>query len=622
MLWAHPIKKRTSDVIRISSAMILAWLAFGCSSPAFSAEEVAAPAEEPTQPQLQIAPFKLRPNIGGNIEYLQRSDVIGGVRSQYQILTLALNAGADVNTFIWQPWFAQVNGGVGLNTYLSDSRYDAGPNASSHTPLTNTVFTGKVGLDVVPLSRFPFRTFFEKEDNRQNIGVASNNTVYRSTRFGMTQQYRTLSGQTNYTADYIQNYWEGAYFGESMQKRLGLDMRTVISSNQDLTVTAARDFNEAPIISQSTLSNTLIADHNYRPAANATLHNMFNMGKVDLRQQQVVNEDNYVQMTSFGSFASLERPLTITENVRLAGIKNSSAIATTTAIRQTSASMGLGAIYQVNKEVQSYGNIGINISDDKLSGQQFKSSYESVGANYTAALANMGPYNYGRHTSGSFSNSTGNGTGIGNNSTQVVSLSAGHTLNKFTTDSSQLRVTTDLDQTITANKASYTQTFVNLAHSGAVQWAFASAEGTTTVRFNASDVRAINGIENFYQLFNMQANRSQTMTRNSSLTGDITLQSTRQGLAGSRTTLTTTNAGINYSHQRIFGVPRLDFSSDLRLMGNGLPMTTAPQSPVSRSWTNQLGYTVGSLEALVQGIIAEYNNINQSILLFRLRRTF
>lgn len=618
MLWAHPIKKRTSDVIRISSATAIAWLAFACSSSAFPAEEIAAPAEDPTQPQLQIAPFNLKPNFGGNLEYLQRRDTIGGVQSRYQILTLALNAGADVNTFIWQPWFAQVNGGVSLNTYLSDSRYDAGPNASSRTPLTNTVFTGKVGLDVVPLSRYPFRTFYEKEDNRQNIGVASNNTVSKSTRFGMNQQYRTLSGQTNYAANYIQNYWGGGYFGESMQKRLGLDMRTVISSNQDLTVTAARDFNEAPIISQSTLSNNLIANHNYRPATNATLHNMFNMGKVDLRKQQILNEDNYVQMTSFGSFASLDRPLTITENVRLAGINNSSSIATTASNRQTSASMGLGAIYQVNNEVQSYGNIGINITDDKLSGQQFKSSYESVGANYIAALANMGSYNYGRHTSGSFSNSAGTAP----NSTQVVSLSAGHTLNKYTTDSSQLRVTTDLDQTVTASKASYTQTFLNLSHSGSLQWAFASAEGTTVLRFSANDMRAINGIQNVYQLFNMQVNRSQTMTRNSSLTGDITLQTTRQGIAGNRTSYTTTNAGINYTHQRIFSVPRLDFYSDLRLMGNGLPLTTGPEAPVSRSWTNSLGYTVGRLEARVEAIFAEYNHINQSTLLFRLRRAF
>jgi hypothetical protein len=614
---AHPTNKRTSDVIRISSATVLAWLAFACSNPAFSAEEVAAPAEDLPQPQLQIAPFKLKPNIGGNLEYLQRSDKIGGVQSSYQTLTLALNAGADVNTFIWQPWFAQVNGGVGLNTYLTDSRYYSGPNASSHNPLTSTVFTGKVGLDVVPLSRYPFRTFYEKEDNRQNIGVASNNAVYKSTRFGMNQQYRTLSGQTTYGADYIQNFWEGAYFGEARQKRIGLDMRTIISANQDLSVVVARDFNEAPIISQSTLSNTLIGDHNYRPNASTTLHNMFNMGKVDIRQQQLLNEDNYVQLTSFGSSVSPERPLTITENVRLAGINNSSSIATKTSIRQTSASMGLGAIYQVNKEVQSYGNIGVNMSDDKLSGQQYKSSYETVGADYIAALANMGSYNYGRHTSGSFSNTTGDPS-----STQTVGLSAGHTLNKYTTDSSQLRVTTDLDQTITANKATRTQTYLNLAHSGSLQWAFGSAEGTSALRVSASDTRAINGVQNFYQLFNLQLNRSQTMTRNSGLTGDVTIQTTRQGLAGKRTTYTTSMAGLNYNHQRVFGVPRLDFYSDLRLMGNGLPVTTGPQSPVSRSWTNHLGYMIGSLEMVGEAIVAQYNGINQSILLFRLRRVF
>jgi hypothetical protein len=595
--------------------MVLAMLAFGCSRRAFSADEPAALAENPAQPQLQVAPFQFKPVYGGSLEYTQRGDVINGSRSTYQVLTLAANAGVDVNTFIWQPWFAQVNGGVGLNAYLTDTRYNAGASSQNKNALSNYIVTGKLALDVVPLSRYPFRTFYEKEDNRQNMGFASLNTTDQITRFGINQQYKTLSGQTNYSADYQQNFWENAYFGAAKQKLLGLEMRSLLTPNQDLWITGTRDLNEAMSSNQSTLTNALIATHNFRPSASMTVQNIFNMGRTDIRLPQQQHEDNYTQFTSFTSWLSRERPLTITGNARIAGIDNSSSTNVTT--RQSSASASLGANYQQTHEVRTFGNIGFNVADDKNSGTQSMSSYETVGADYISDLTPRGTYNYGQHSSGSFTNTTAYP-----NSTQIIALSAGHNLNRQKTDSGQVRVTTDLDQTVIANKATRSQPYLNLSHSGSLAWDFGSAEGSTGVRISASDVRAVNGIQNFYQQINLQANRSETMTRNSSLNGDVTIQGSRQGTGGTRTSTTSTNAGINYYQYRVFSVPRLDFSSELRIVGNGLLVTTGPQPPVSRSWTNRLNYSVGRLEALIEGTIAEYNHINQSSLFFRLRRVF
>jgi hypothetical protein len=605
---------------------VLVWLALGCSLPAFPAEEAAPaaeatapapPAETPAQPQLQFAPFQFQPSLGGSVDYTLRHDTIGGIKSRSQALTVAVNAGADVNSFIWQPWFAQVSGGLGLNTYLSDTNYNAGAGAATKNQTATSIVTGKVALDVVPLSRFPFKANYQKDDNRQNIGVASINSATQDTHFGMSQQYRTLSGQTNYSANYDQNLWEGAYFGEARQKQLGLEMRTALSPNQDLTITGTRALNESSASNQSTLSNTLVANHNYRPAASVTVQNMFNLGKMDYRLPQGTTEDNNMQLTSFASWLSHDRPLTITGNARLAEINNSPST-TAPATQQSSANFGVGANYQISRQVRSYANANVNLNDNKISGTQNMSSNEAAGADYISDLIDWGSFKYGTHASGNLSNNN-----AAPYSTQGLMLSAGHNLNRSSIDSGNIRLDANVDQTATANKATHNPSSTSLSHSGSLGWTIPSAQGTTGLRLSASDFRTMSGLQNFYQLVNLQANRSETMTRNSSLSGDVTIQASRQGTGNApRTSTTTTSASLNYAQQRLFGMPRLDFTSELRIYGDALPLAVGPQTQASRSWSNHLGYTIGRLETMVEAVFAESNHINQSTLLFRMRRVF
>jgi len=618
---AHRLNNRqASDLIRVSCAQVLAWLAFGCSLPAFSAEEGAASAESATKPQLQLAPFQFHPSLGGSVDYTLRRDKVGSVKSTSNALTLAVNAGADVNSFIWQPWFAQVNGGVGISTYLSETNNYAGDNTSSNQSSSN-VITGKVALDVLPLSRFPFNANYQKDDNRQNVGIASPTSATQNTHFGMSQQYRTLSGQTSYAANYNQNLWEGAYFGEANQKQLGLDMKTVLSQNQDLTISGLRTLNGSSVNNQSTSSNTLVANHNYRPSASVTVQNMFNTGKTDSSFSQGVDKNDFTQLTSFASWMSSERPLTITGNARLAKINNSSSTATPTltpTMQQSSASAGIGANYQASRQVRTYGNANINLNDDQINGTQSKSSSESAGAEYISDLIDWGTYQYGKHVSGSIFNNT-----AAPNSTQGTTLSAGHNLSRSKLYSSQIRFDTKADQTASATKSTHSPASTSLSHTGSLGWTIPSEQGTTMLRLNASDMRNVSGPQNFYQLVNFQASRSETMTRNSSLSGDVTIQATRQGTGTApRTSSNTTSATVNFAQQRIFGIPHLDFTSELRIYGNGLPVAVGPQTEASRSWSNHLGYSIGRLELMTEANFAESNHINQSTLLFRARRSF
>lgn len=607
------IIKRLSDIIRLSGAIVMAWLAFGCPRPAFAAEE---PAKSPAQPQLQLAPIRFQPHLGGNVDYYIRRDNVNGYKSMTQALTVTLNTGVDLNSFIWQPWFAQVSGGLGLSTYLTDTGYNSGAGSTSNKSV-NTAVTGKAALDVVPYSRFPFRTFYEKTDNRQNVGYASGYSASQNIHYGLSQQYRTLNGRTNYSATHDRYRWEGASFGVDKQRQTGINMQTALSPNSDLTVSGSSNFNEHLGSNQSTLTNTLVARHNYRPAATFTVENLANVGKTSYRLVQGDNDNRYTQLSSFAYWSSGERPLTVTGSVRASALSNASPAATS---RQSNANATLGASYQLSRQVRTYGNAGVNLIDDKNNGTQSMSSYETAGADYQSDQTALGTFLYSKHASGSLSNNTAP-TG----SVQNLALSAGHGVSRSSIISSSVRLDTNADQTVAVNKSTRSSPAATLSHTGSLAWTIAGEGGTTRVRLNANDNRTISGPRYFFQLANLQANRTENMTRNSSLGGDLTIQATRQGTEGSPDTPTafTSSASMNYAQQRVFGVPRLNFTSEVRIYGNNfVPLATGPEDQISRSWVNRLNYSIGRLQMSLDASFYESNNINRSSLMFRASRAF
>lgn len=593
--------------------MLMAWLTSGWSLPAFPAEE---PTGSPVLPQVQLAPIRLRPSFGGNVDYTMQRNTIGTSKSTSQVLTVEVNAGVDINSFIWQPWLAQVSGGLGFSTYMTDTGYNSGAGAMSNKSASSVV-RGKAALDVVPLSRFPFRAHYEKSDNRQDTGFGSANSASQTTRFGLNQRYRTLSGQTDYSASYDQSRWESARSGVDKQRLAILNMRTTLSPNQGLTISGNSDFTEHLGNNQSTLNNTLVAHHNYRPGAALNVENMANLGRTNHRFVEGDNEDKYIQMSSFASWFSNERPLTVTGSARVSGLSNSTP---TTRVRQSSANMNLGANYQLSQQVRTYGNAGVNLYDDQDNGTQNVTSNQSVGADYRSDMTDLGTFRYSTHASGSLSNSTAS-TG----STQSLGLSAGHGLTRSNAWSGTTRLDTNVDQTISTNKSTRNPPSSLLSHSGSLAWTIAGEGGTTGLRLNASDSRTVSGPRNFFQLANLQATRTENMTRNTSLGGDLTIQAVRQGIgdAPRAPTSITSSASLNYAHQRVFGVPRLSFNSEVRIYGNSvLPLATGQPGQESRSWINRLNYSIGRLQLSMYASVSESNHVNQSSLMFRLSRAF
>jgi hypothetical protein len=63
----------------------------------------------------------------------------------------------SASTYVWRPYILQLDGSLGLTRTVNDT---------SKQDSKGTVITGGLGMGLFSQSRFPFRLFYEKRDNR------------------------------------------------------------------------------------------------------------------------------------------------------------------------------------------------------------------------------------------------------------------------------------------------------------------------------------------------------------------------------------------------------------------------------------------------------------------------
>jgi len=141
-----------------------------------------------------------------------------------------------------------------------------------------------------------------------------------------------------------------------------------------------------------------------------------------------------------------------------------------------------------------------------------------------------------------------------------------------------------------------------------------------------------------FQMANFQLTGTWEFSRYSRLTGDLSAQWVSSDIPprrllipeaiadpGSRTGASSISANITYTHQRIFGVPRLRFLSELRIADQAvLEQEQALLLPdrESLSWENRLDYTIGRLLFSLSARISDLNRNQTRSLMLRVQRDF
>jgi hypothetical protein len=301
-----------------------------------------------------------------------------------------------------------------------------------------------------------------------------------------------------------------------------------------------------------------------------------------------------------------EQDLTATASLRLLGLAvdaSNEAGLPLRGLRTQSSNLNLGASYGLSPEARVYGSANLNVG--QVQGERTSSSSETVGASYTPATVEAGPWRYGWAAASAAANSTG-----GTESGRQFNVQLNHRISRSWLMDSGAGVGLDASQGMNAATGTRSSSAPGgglvrqFTHGAALWWNPTANPSAAMLRLSANDSRSIDGRQEFFQMVNLQVSSSLSTGRYTSWTGSLTVQSVRQGAlvvdpllaawAPPKGFVSTSGGALTYSHTRLFGVRNLRFSSDLRLNNLALlPVPGSLQEHETEAWETRLDYLIG-----------------------------
>jgi hypothetical protein len=636
MLRPNRAKYGTDGVSRISSVLIIGWMVFGCSCPA-SADEGR---------HLKLAPIRVSSTVGGNIGFTYFGNNFGKSRNSSKSLGVNVNYKVRATSYFWQPWFAEVSGGLGVFADSSITNYSPPPTT---TKSANAALTGDFQLDMLKYSRFPFMARVYKSGNHSSGTASGINSDHRNKGYELSQEYRSLNGRIDSLAHFVHNNGGRASFGtEEAQDQLNLFLSALPFQYQSLRVSGNFIDTSHPLLGDSFISDALSTNHLYQPNATFSIASLLDLIKTDytLKPGNVTlqqNNYNSQQLSSYASWRPIASPLTMTSSVRL--YRSDYGTNSSPLLRSDATNFNLGANYAWSPLLRTYGSV--NVYDDNK-GIQTVSSNAALAAQKmfgSSEGVKIGDYRYTRYGTASLANSTvtsssnltttpGSANLTKTTSVQSLGGNLGHGLSKSTNLDGGI-FTINLNQTFSEVLSTRHTPFSHLGSNGSWSWSRSAGRETTIFRLTASDSRDLSGRQSFFQLINLQATRDVLLIRHQSLNGNLTIQTTRSGYKAyggydglSTPLITSPSASVRYDNQKLFSVLNLTLTSALQLTAHDIVSSQTNQSgysPMNTStvaWDNDVNYFIGRLRIRALLHIAEVNNSTQSSLWFTMNRGF
>ncbi|HSW52648.1 MAG TPA: hypothetical protein VLG93_05415 [Sulfuricaulis sp.] len=549
-------------------------------------------------------------NTWGYVEYSARREQSEDLTdTEASFTTLRLNA----STYFWEPWIAQFTGGLGLT--FSDTRQDG---ASQD----GTEVTGEARMQLFPRSHFPLEAFVERRDSRIDGEIAGPD--FTSTTYGISQSYTPAVGarigfqarhtdrheerdlpfplQLDSTDDYVTLGINRAFDAHSLDFRTDLNQATREQPRQENT------------------RHLHMLRHRYGKAAAFTLENMLSYTDDRTRENTLESLTTQTQLNSTAFWRpNTEKPLLATGSALVSAFETN-----------TNGSSSQLDFAVVNGGVSYQWSPALNLqasatASQRDSGQDQASTTLAKGvATYAPDPLNLGDYAYRWSLTGELANRTGEEGVPG--SVQEYAASFGHGLSR-TRPLGDGTFGTSVNQQYAALRDSVDRSEQTLTHTVALDWSAYGDNTATFVRLSGSDTRRHAEEDTGFRLFNLQVSRTRQIDRLSSLGGNVTLQraETVNG-AGQDAEITTTSAELSYRHMRAFGVPRLVFTSELRVVsddvGDTLRADAINAERRDRSWTNRLDYTVGRLELSSRVMWSQFDGRDYHLVYFQARRHF
>ena len=517
------------------------------------------------------------------------------------------------SSYLWQPWFAQVQGGVGA-VNSSARGGDARSDAAS--------LTGNGMLNLFPASRFPFQASCDDSDSRASDQFTGQ--TFQTRRYGLRQSHRDLTGDATSTASY-----DRSAIVSSTQRRDTLDVLNASHARRlgahSLDGNANLSRNERAGADERSELARLSGRHAWSEGGLVNVDTTVSYGASDQRLASggplSASRSELFQVNSFfNRRRDEEDPWSLTGGVRYF---QSEASAGAGGAASHSLAGHLNGAYRQSRNLLL--NAGASATQTSSSnGTEALLSTQSAGAAYTADARRLGEYLYNASLGASLLNQSGAQEGP----RRVVSGQAAHNLQRNFDVGDARALSLTLAQSVSQAEDSVAGGLTTLSHNASLMWRV--TRGDSLAGFaaaSAADSRTSGSSESVFQLVNVQLSGQAQARRDSTLQANLTAQGTRQGTAQAPPAGfdVNVNGGATYQHSNAFGVPRLrylaiyernDYRLNTRLQGD----LNAAREQVSESFEQRLEYRIGKLEARLSVRFAELDGRENALLFFRLAR--
>lgn len=543
---------------------------------------------------------------------------------------------------IYQPWFAQVSGNLGLLTGTTRRKLPDNIAVASNDVRTTSLNYGGA-LNLFPLSRFPLQAYLDHGDSRASGGTLG--TQYTSTRLGMRQSYRPLLGSESYAFSYDRS----AVSADSRRSVVDALQGNYSLSLADHSISANTRFshNTGGINGEASRLFSAAGSHLWRVEEGLSVATTANVSDQQIRYLSsgllASNDNRLMQANStFTWVPDEDLPLTIIGGGNLLSMQT-----TTDTGRTQLSNLGAfaGLTYRFSSRFTGTGNFQILQSNSGSAKYLLASGNGSL--SYSGVPLTFGnfTYNWNTGTNVIFQSITG---GAAN---QGVAGQLGHALNRAVTFSPANVLTLNLSQNLALSTNSQTGASNTLSHSGGISWRLGYGERITSA-FSAmlSDNLATGQYAGHYRTFSLNGNGLVQLSRRASITSNANLSWSQQRQQARRpddqlvpnTALPqlgsrvfdnnqsqwTGSASIAYNHLNPFSVTNLSYNASViysssqvnQRIINGDPNAMSWQ--VSRALQQRLLYRIGRINVQALGTVATVNGKKNASIFFQVSRDF
>ncbi len=551
--------------------------------------------------------------VNGAVSYNHRLSKSGGAETTSQYI----QGDIGFRSFIWQPWF--VLWSADFSKAFTDTESD------SYSSEDN-VWSGDLGFDVFSRSRFPFTLTL----SRYNSAISSTDehslvdfdTTSTSTKLRVNQAYSALSG-SYYNAWYNAAKWESEAVPEVTTANVG-----VAASMRFIYQTLQLNFNALKTDSGSESTSegkSFTATHLFSPGPDFSVTSAFALSSDEFQAFSDVTTSDELSASSSFYWRPEYSDLSMNGAVRF---KHSEAgsndpLVEDSVLRDLSGSMGVN--YRLTRKVRLFASVSAGISEEQES-DRVASSTQVLGGSFNSDAYYFGKtiWRWNSSLSGSNTFTRGGGT---DDSSQALNLGLGHTLTRSWMLSRASSTSFMFSQGVAASKTSGVDEIgKSLTNNARLTFSQSDRSGSTSAWLTVQDNRSI-GEDSSQQQVMAQFSRDQTMSRVSSLNGNLSYSWSRQDqpetLAAGEDQSRVSKGGsgsMNYVHSRVFGIYRLQFNSLLSLQQAS---AFAGEKVIASKWDNNLMYNIGLLSAgLSYNFIKQEGRSTYITRLFRVTRRF